>query len=152
VEKSFEVTEQPARPTLYMKTVTPVADLPQKLGEAFRAIAAYLEEIGASPPEATYAAYFNMDMNNLEVEMGFLLCETLAGKDDIQAGEIPAGKQLSYIHRGPYSGLEEAYRAMGQWLQENNLTPTGVSYEFYYNSPMEVPESELVTKIVFPLV
>jgi hypothetical protein len=29
--------------------------------------------------------------------------------------------------------------------------PAGVVYEYYYNSPMEVPESELLTKIEFVL-
>jgi len=38
-----------------------------------------------------------------------------------------------------------------QWISEIGHTPTGVAYEFYYNAPGEVPESELLTKIVFPL-
>ncbi len=29
--------------------------------------------------------------------------------------------------------------------------PTGVVYEYYYNSPGEIPESELLTKVEFLL-
>jgi len=47
--------------------------------------------------------------------------------------------------------MEPVYNAMMQWINENGHMPTGVSYEFYYNSPAEVQESELLTKIVFPL-
>jgi len=49
------------------------------------------------------------------------------------------------------------YNAITKWINENGYKPTGVAYEFYYNSPLgsgaplEVPESELLTKIVFPL-
>ncbi|RYD03611.1 hypothetical protein N752_18735 [Desulforamulus aquiferis] len=47
--------------------------------------------------------------------------------------------------------MEPVYNAMMQWINENGYAPTGVAYEFYYNSPMEVPESELLTKVVFPI-
>ena len=53
--------------------------------------------------------------------------------------------------KGPYKEMEPVYNAMMQWIQENGYTPTGTAYEFYYNSPLEVPESELLTKIVFPV-
>ena len=43
------------------------------------------------------------------------------------------------------------YEAMAKWMNDNGHQPTGVVYEFYNNSPMEVPESELLTKIVFLL-
>ena len=30
-------------------------------------------------------------------------------------------------------------------------TKTGVYYEYYFNSPTEVPESELITRIAIPV-
>jgi len=38
-----------------------------------------------------------MDMENLDVEMGFTVGRPLPGKGEIQAGEVPAGKQVSYL-------------------------------------------------------
>jgi effector-binding domain-containing protein len=84
--------------------------------------------------------------------MGFPVSGPIPGKGEISQGEIPAGKQVSYLYKGPYQGMEPVYDAMIQWIKDNGYTPTGVSYEFYYNSPEEVPENELLTKIVFPLV
>lgn len=147
----FELTEQPAQPVLSIRTRTSVGNLPQELGKAYGAIIQYLNNIGEKPVEAAFAAYYNMDMEDLDVEMGFPVPRPLAGKGEIQAGEIPGGKQVSCFYKGPYSGMEQVYNAMMQWINENSYTPTGVSYEFYYNSPMDVPESELLTKIVFPL-
>jgi len=50
-----------------------------------------------------------------------------------------------------YHILGAAYNEMTDWMQKNQCIPTGVAYEFYLNSPEEVPESELLTKIMFPL-
>jgi effector-binding domain-containing protein len=47
--------------------------------------------------------------------------------------------------------LKPVYNALLQWIGENGHTPTGIAYEFYYNSPNEVPESDLLTKIILPL-
>ena len=36
-------------------------------------------------------------------------------------------------------------------MSEKGYKPKGVYYEYYYNSPDEVPESELLTRIVMPV-
>jgi effector-binding domain-containing protein len=152
MDYQFEVSEQPARHTLSIRTVTSVDKLPDELGRAYMAIIGHLNEIGEKPADAAFAGYFNMDMQNLDVEMGFVVAGPLPGKGDIKVGEIPAGKQVSYLFKGPYKQMVPVYNAMMQWMQENGHTPTGTAYEFYYNSPEEVPESELLTRIVFPLI
>lgn len=151
MDYKFELSEPPAQPVLSIRTRTAVGNLPQELGQAYGAIIQYLHEIGEEPVEAAFAAYYNMDMEDLDVEMGFPVPRPLAGKGEIKAGQIPAGKQVSYLYKGPYMQMEPVYNAMYQWITEKGFTPTGVSYEFYYNSPLEVPESELLTRIVFPV-
>ncbi len=151
MDSKFHVTEQPAQPVLSIRKRTTVGNLPQELGKAYKAIVEYLEEIGEQPLVFAFAAYYNMDMQDLDVEMGFPVAKSLPGRGEIKAGEIPAGKQAFYLHKGPYDAVEPVYNAMMQWIGDNGYIPTGVSYEFYYNGPGEVPESELLTKIVFPL-
>ena len=36
-------------------------------------------------------------------------------------------------------------------MQENKLEPAGAAYEYYYNGPQDVPESELLTRISLPV-
>ncbi len=151
MDYKIEVSEEPARPVLSMRTVTAVEKLPQELGRAYMAIDAYLDELGEKPVDAAFAGYYNMDMQNLDVEIGFVMTKALPGKGEIKAGEIPAGRQVSCLYQGPYSEMEPVYNAMLQWIQENGCIPTGTAYELYYNSPLDVPESELLTKIIFPL-
>jgi len=55
------------------------------------------------------------------------------------------------MYKGPYSKISSAYDAISAWMNEKGLTPTGVVYEYYFNTPGEVPDSELLTKIAFPV-
>ena len=143
--------EKAAQPTIAIRTRAAVQNLPQVLGKAYGDIMNYLMEIGVQPAGAPYVGYFNMDMQDLDLEIGFPVEQTISGKGDIQASEIPAGKQVSCLHTGPYSTVEPAYNAMMEWVPANGYIATGVSYEFYLNDPELTPESELLTKIVFPL-
>jgi len=83
--------------------------------------------------------------------MGVLVSKPVPGKGEITSTAIPAGKQVAGIFQGPYSKMEPFYKSMTDWMTANGLIPTGVVYEFYLNSPMEVAESELLTKVVFPV-
>lgn len=145
----IEVTEE--QPVLCMKAVINVADLPTELGKAYGAIIEYLGELGEQPENAAFSAYYNMDMENLEVEMGFPVGKPLPGRGEIVASVIPTGKKAVCLYKGPYNAMSQTYDDMMAWMAENEHRPTGVAYEFYYNSPMEVPESELLTKIMFLL-
>jgi effector-binding domain-containing protein len=54
------------------------------------------------------AAYFNLDMNALDVEAGFPVARRFEGKDDIKPGVISGGKFLSTIHIGSYDSVKLA--------------------------------------------
>lgn len=152
MDYNFDMNEAPAQAVLSIRKRISVRNLPQELGQAYTAIFEYLKEIGAEAMVlAPFAGYYNMDMEDLDVEMGFTIAGPLPGKGDVKANEIPAGKQVDYLFKGPYSGMEPVYNALNQWMNEKGYVPTGTCYEFYFNSPLEVPESELLTKIMFPL-
>jgi effector-binding domain-containing protein len=146
-----EVKEQPTQLTLSIRTRTSVQDLAQVLGKAYGAIAQYLGELGEQPVGPPFAAYYNMDMQNLDVEIGFPVSRRLPGKDDINASEIPGGKVATCLYTGPYSEIEPAYNALSQWIKDNGYEVTGVAYEMYLNDPMQTLPQELRTQIVFPL-
>jgi effector-binding domain-containing protein len=146
-----EIKEQSTQPALSIRTRTSVEHLPQVFGDAFGAIAQYLGELGEQPAGPPFAAYYNMDMQDLDVEIGVLVTKSLPGKDDIKAGEIPGGQVATCLHTGPYSEIEPAYNALSQWMKENGYEATGVAYEMYLNDPAETPPQELKTQILFPL-
>jgi effector-binding domain-containing protein len=147
----FEVIETQALPALSMRTVTSVDRLPQEIGKAYGAIIAYLTEKGEQAQGPAFTAYYNMDMQKLDVEMGFPVAKEIAGSGDIHATHIPAGRKATCMYKGPYKEMGPTYEALTKWISNNGYVPTGVVYESYYNSPTEVPESELLTKIEFLL-
>jgi effector-binding domain-containing protein len=148
-----ELEQQAAQPALTMRLRTAVQDLPRVFGETYGAIMQYLGELGEHPAGMPFAAYYNyanMDMQDLDVEIGFPVARKIAGKDGIRASELPAGKVASVMHIGPYDQVGPAYEALTQWVKEQGYESTGVAYEFYY-SPPETPPEETRTKIAFPL-
>jgi effector-binding domain-containing protein len=146
-----EAKEQPTQPTSSIRTSTPVQDLPQVLGKAYGAIGQYLGELGEQPVGPPFAAYYNLDMQNLDVEIGFPVSRRLPGKDDIEASQIPGGKVATCIYTGPYSEMEPAYNALSQWIEDNGYQAIGVAYEMYLDDPAQTPPQELKTQILFPL-
>ena len=146
-----EAMERSTQLTLSIRTRTSVQDLPQVFGKAYGAIAQYLGELGEQPAGPPFAAYYNMDMQNLDVEIGFPVSKKLSGKGDIKASEIPGGKVATCLHVGPYSAIAPAYNALSQWIKDNGYEATGVTYEMYLNDPAQTPPEELQTQILFPL-
>ena len=146
-----ELVERPLQPTLYIRTRTTVQELPQRLGQAYGAIAQYLAELGETPAGPPYAGYYNMDMQDLDVEMGMPVSRALAGKGEIKAGQLPMGQAATTVHVGPYDAIEPAYNALMGWMAEQGHQGAGVAYELYLNDPAQTPPDQLRTQIIFPL-
>ena len=146
-----ELRDRPAQPTLAIRTRAAVQDLPRVLGPAWGAIMQYAGSLGVLPSGAPFVAYHNMDMQDLDIEIGFPFAQELAGQGNIQAGAIPGGKVATCMHIGPYDQVGRAYDALQKWLEANSYLPVGVAYEFYLNDPQTTPPSELLTQVVFPL-
>lgn len=147
---SFEILQKNEQPALSIRTRIPVEKLPQQIAESYDKMAAYLKETGKFLSDVPFVAYHSMDMQALDVEIGFPTAETLPGRDDIKTSCIPAGKIVFCMYRGPYSEMEPTYNEMTVWIENNGYKPVGTSYEYYYNGP-EFPESEALTMIAIPV-
>jgi effector-binding domain-containing protein len=146
-----EVKELPAQPVLSIRTKSAVQGLPQVLGASYGAIAQYLGSLGENPAGAPFVAYYNMDMQNLDIEIGFPVSRPLDGQGNIQPSQVFGGKLATCLYVGPYSGVGPAYDALTQFVKDNGLEASGAAYEFYLNDPQTVQPSELLTQIYFPL-
>ena len=150
---NIETMYKNEQPTLFIRTKTSVDKLPMLIGESYGKMEAYLQEMGAYLTDIPYVAFHSyLDMQNLDVEIGFPVPKVLEGKDDIKSGVISASKVVFCLHRGAYSETELTYNEMIKWIESNKCKPTGVAYEYYYNSPTDFPESEMLTRIVMPII
>ena len=146
-----EIKEQSAQPALSVRTRASVAELPALIEKTYGAIFQYLGELGESPAGPPFSAYYNMDMQNLDVEIGVPVAKKLAGKGEVQASEIPGGRAATCLHVGPYDKMQPAYQALMQWMGANGYEAKGVAYEVYLNDPAQSPPEEWQTLISFPL-
>jgi effector-binding domain-containing protein len=146
-----EIIERVAQPTLSIRTRAAVQDLPKLLGEAYGKIMQYLGELGETPGGAPFVAYYNMDMQDLDMEIGFPTLSPLPGIGEVHAGQIPAGKAATCLYTGAYNEIASAYTELSAWIATQGVRPTGVAYEFYLNDPQHTPAAELQTLILFPL-
>lgn len=144
-----EIQEKAAQPTLSIRFRAAVQDLAQAFGRVYGAIGAYLEAKGEQPAGGVYATYYNMDMQNLDIEAGFTVTRPVPGKGEIQPGEIPAGTYAICHYTGDYSAIAPAYDDLTRFVQENGFMPSGVAYEWYLNDPEDPNLRE--TDVSFPV-
>lgn len=148
---SIELMHMPKMPTLSFRTRTPFQSLPELIGSTYTKMGEYLHEMGEMLADMPYVAYYNMDMENLDVEMGFPVRKHLPEKGDLKQGEIGAEKAVFCIFRGPYEQMSPTYDEIMKWMEERQLRPTGVFFECYLNGPEDVGPEEFLTKILIPV-
>ena len=146
-----QIVIRPAQPVMSVRTRASVGDLPRVIGAVYGQIMAYLSQQGEPPCGEPFVAYYNLDMQDLDLEIGFPVGRSLPGKDDIQASEIPAGDYGTCLYTGPYEKMESAYNALQEHIHGQGRQVSGVAYEFYLNSPDQVPVEHLQTRILFQL-
>jgi effector-binding domain-containing protein len=120
------------------------------LGRVYSAISQYLRELGEQHSGPAFAAYHNMDMQNLDIEAGFTVPKPLQDRGEIRAGKIPGGMVAICHYTGPYDKLGTAYDELTQFIREKGYTPGSVCYEWYFSGP-DVPPQDTKTDIAFPV-
>jgi effector-binding domain-containing protein len=146
-----EMKEFPAQLVVSIRLRTPLAELPERIGQTYGQIAAFLAEHQAVPAGDPFVAYYNMDMDDLEIEAGLPVAHKLPSQGDLQCRELPGGPAVVCLHTGPYTELGTAYDSLNQWLQHHNFQGTGVTYEFYRNDPTVTAPKLLQTEVIMPI-
>jgi effector-binding domain-containing protein len=146
-----EIIEREAQHTLSVRTTSAVQNLPEVLGKNYGAIMQYLGQLNKQMSGPPFVAYYNMDMQNLEIEIGIPVSNKLSDIDEIKANEIPSGKFASCFYIGPYNEISPAYETLTKFIEEKGYEATGIAYEMYLNDPCEVPPEQLQTQILFPI-
>lgn len=148
----FRVFYRTEQPVLVIDKIAKADDVPMLILESYFKIEQYLKSINEFLVDAPYVAFHNpKDLNNLDVEMGFPTRKPLKGKDDVRISSLPSGRVLSCMHLGPRTGLKDIYAEMDIWLEKHSIEAVGDIYEHYYNSPFDIAEEHLLTRVVVPI-
>jgi effector-binding domain-containing protein len=121
--------------------------------EGYQKLMTYVAKCGKQPAGAPYCKYTNgrEDFMKWDIELGFPVSEPLPEQGEIYMSKTCTGKAITAIHKGAYKDIEKTYAPLMQYIAENKLESTGVYYDYYLNNPADTPESELLTKVVFPI-
>jgi len=119
-------------------------------GYSFDKITKYLNSLNELSSGAPIVCFHNMDLKNLDVEIGFPVASPVSGKDDIDANTIPMQKVVSAIDLGPYEKQDPTLQELFAWIQSNGYEMKGEIYYQYLNDT-ERPESELLTMMILPV-
>lgn len=102
------------------------------------------------PPTAVYFAW-NEEQQTADLIAAMPISATAGAKLKGQAvHEAPASKVLVLDHRGGYSGLGAAHKAMDKHMQKQGLQQGDVVLEEYITDPMAEPDSsKWLTRVVY---
>lgn len=117
---------------------------------SFGKILKYLESINELPGGAPIVCFHNMDLENLDLEIGFPVAHSISGKDDIVANIIPEQKVVSAIDLGSYEKQDPTLEELFSWVKSNGYELAGGIYYQYLNDT-ERPENELLTLMTIPV-
>ncbi len=103
-----------------------------------------------------YGSYYNSPLEvteeELDWEVGAAFVGELEGTDEIQIKTVPEHEAVSAIFKGPYGEAASVYMGLIEHAANEGYHIAGAVLESYLNSPEEVPESELLTEVQFPVV
>ena len=121
---------------------------------------------GLAPAGAPFIRYLSLDEDGEpnEIEMGVPLAGPVEPGEELVAGELPAGRYVTYLHVGPFQhdeleDLGDASKKVLDWAEAEGIeldlnrtgsgTELGASAEFYLVDPSTEPDfTKWETRIV----
>lgn len=144
---------QPQLAAAVKYTAVSMAGIAGLCDEGYKRIMEYLAKQGRQMTGVPYLAYMNAneDWSQFDVELGMPVTEEISEQDGIYMSKTCEGKAVCTVYQGAYKDIEPAYCAVMEYAAANSLESTGVYYDYYINDPDKTLESELLTKVVFPV-
>lgn len=149
---TFSIVQRDELHVLSIRTNTGLRDLPETILNGLTKVSQFMTELSVLPGGPAFVAYYNLDLHDSAIEIGFPVSHPVAGRGEIQARTIPGGPAGVCLFTGSYQELATAYQQLNAYIESQGREPSGVSYEFYLNNPAVTPPDELETQIIFPLV
>jgi effector-binding domain-containing protein len=85
------------------------------------------------------------------VEVAWPVLGNVRGSRDIKVYELPGGKMVHTIHKGPYESCEPTYQKLFAWIETQGLHISGPIREVYPNDPRVVKPEDIITEIFVPV-
>lgn len=130
--------------------------LVEEMGEIIGELAGWIKQKRLKITQPPFAVYYTspteVPPEKMQSEIGIPFQGDTNGDERVKIKIMPKHKILSAIHKGPYAEIGSVYAEMMQHIIENGYEMIGAPREAYINTPREVPDNELLTEVVFPVI
>ena len=148
---NITVVEQSAYYALVIrKTINFMAEFEEFSAQGYTKIMDYITSQNAFPAGAPIVCFHNMDLDKLDIEVGFPVATQMNSLEDIQCVEIPSQKVVTAIDQGAYELQDSTLEELFEWVKNNPYEMSGEIYYQYLNTP-DRPASEYLTKMMLPI-
>jgi len=148
VQPEIETLEP--RPCVGVTTQIQLREIGDRIGELMPVVMAAAGGAVAGPPYARWLAW-DAEGGTGTMELGVPTAGPVSPEGDAAAGELPGGRAVVCWHVGPYDGLANTWKQLGEWVAEKGLVTRGAPWEEYCSDCVETPAAELRTRIVWPV-
>jgi effector-binding domain-containing protein len=146
-----EVIDVEPQHAVAVRTTTTYHKLPKTISDAFTSLRRYLTEQRVIPTGPMYVKYDGAPAHDFPIEIGVPVTPDTPVLAGFAASRVPSGRAASCIHRGHYTDLPHAYRALEKWVSAEGLAVTGEAYELYLNDGEHTPPAAWLTRSSMPL-
>ena len=146
-----EIIDMEAHTAVAVRAMTTYHKLPKTIGAGFASLKAYLAEHAVTPIGPMYVKYDGPPTHDFTVEVGVPVPSDSPLIAGLEAFELRSARAASCLHRGHYSDLPHAYKALETWMAGEGLVASGEAYELYLNDGEHTPPNAWLTRIAMPL-
>ncbi len=148
-----EVTEVTPQQIAAVKVHTTLAKIGDDIGMGFGKVMQAVGSAGVAPAGAPLLVYHDVidEETDGNVEIAIPVSGSFDSTPDVYTRELEGGTVATTVHRGPYQEIGPAYHTITGWISEHGHEIAGPPREIYLNDPQSVPESDLLTRVEFPI-
>ncbi len=133
------------------KTIDFFSEYAGFMGGALETILSLIEENGEFPSSGPIVCFHNMELETLDVEIGFQIAQPISSMNEAGARIIPSRTVAAAIDRGPYENQDPTLEELMKWIPEHGYEAAGGIYYHYMNGE-EQPQSEYLTEMFIPVI
>jgi hypothetical protein len=119
------------RLTAVIKTEPAFPQIPEVQRASRGKLGTLLPSLDCGPLGPTCTRWTPPIGGKLPMEIGVIVAQAFAAKDDVVPSDLPAGRAVHFSMKGPFDGLPGAWHTVFEWCKAQALTPAGINWEIY---------------------
>jgi len=152
----YDVVIKQIEPQLVAGVRDTLASYPE-VGRLFEEVYGHLARYGVNGLDFLGAAIWHDDeykTSDIDGEAVVYLKQSIPEGERVKVYKLPAATMASVVHKGAYNTFNQAYEAIGRWIEANGYKISGPNREMYLycTQPVRQDDDSYVTEIQFPVV